>query len=98
MPVQLPYLASNRNVAELFEKITSAKIPDKFSHSFLQTTLGLKSTNDRALIPLLRNLGFLDQSGTPRHFDATADLSRFSRLFCTLHRQRTHGGAPAGVV
>ena len=65
MPVQLPYLATNKNVAKLFEKIASAKIPDKFSHSFLQTTLGLKSTNDRALIPLLRNLGFIDQSGTP---------------------------------
>jgi hypothetical protein len=65
MPVQLPYLATNKNVAKLFEKISSAKIPDKFSHSFLQTTLGLKSTNDRALIPLLRNLGFIDQSGTP---------------------------------
>ena len=65
MPVQLPYLATNKNVAKPFEKIASAKIPDKFSHSFLQTTLGLKSTNDRALIPLLRNLGFIDQSGTP---------------------------------
>jgi hypothetical protein len=65
MPAQLPYLASYKNLGKLFEKIASAKIPDKFSHSFLQTTIGLKSTNDRALIPLLRNLGFIDQSGTP---------------------------------
>ena len=65
MPVQLPYLPSNKNVPALFEKIASAKIPDKFNHNFLQTTIGLKSTNDRALIPLLRNLGFVDQSGTP---------------------------------
>jgi len=65
MPVQLPYLASNKNVAPLFEKIASAKIPDKFTHEFLQNIIGLKSTNDRSLIPLLRNLGFLDQSGSP---------------------------------
>jgi hypothetical protein len=49
----------------LFEKIASAKIPDKFTHSFLQNTIGLKGTNDRAFIPFLRNLGFLDNSGTP---------------------------------
>jgi Family of unknown function (DUF5343) len=65
MAVQLPYLASNKNVPGLFDKIASAKIPDKFTHNFLQTTIGLKNTNDRALIPLLRNLGFLAQSSTP---------------------------------
>lgn len=65
MPVQLPYLASNKNVGSLFEKIGSAKVPPKFTHDFLSTTIGLKGTNDRQLIPLLRNLGFLDQSSTP---------------------------------
>jgi uncharacterized protein DUF5343 len=65
MPVPLPYLSSNRNVGTLFEKIASAKIPPKFSHDFLQTTIGLKGTNDRPMIPLLRNMGFIDQSGTP---------------------------------
>jgi hypothetical protein len=65
MAASLPYLASNKNVQSLFEKIASAKVPDKFTHSFLTTTIGLKGTNDRALIPLLRNMGFIDQSGTP---------------------------------
>ncbi len=64
MPAQLPYLASNKNVGTLFEKIASAKNPPKFTHDFLTTTIGLKGTNDRQLIPLLRNLGFLDQSNT----------------------------------
>jgi hypothetical protein len=65
MPVSLPYLASNKNVAVLFEKIRNAKAPDKFTHAFLTTTIGLKGTNDRQLIPLLRYMGFIDQSGTP---------------------------------
>jgi hypothetical protein len=65
MPISLPYLASNKNVATLFNKIASAKIPAKFTHDFLTTTLGLKANGDRPLIPLLRNLGFLDQSNTP---------------------------------
>ena len=65
MPVQLPYLSSNKNVGTLFEKISSAKVPPKFTHEFLQNTIGLKGTNDRPLIALLRTLSFLDQSGTP---------------------------------
>jgi Family of unknown function (DUF5343) len=65
MPVSLPYLPSNKNVGELFSKIASAAIPPKFTHDFLQTTIGLKGTADRALITLLRHLGFVDQSGTP---------------------------------
>jgi hypothetical protein len=65
MAVSLPYLVSYKNLPTLFEKIFSAKIPEKFTHNFLLTTIGLKGTNDRAFIPLLRNLGFLDQSGTP---------------------------------
>ncbi len=65
MAASLPYLSSNKNVAELFTKISSAAIPQKFTHDFLQTTIGLKGNNDRPLIPLLRNLGFVDQSGTP---------------------------------
>jgi len=65
MPASLPYLASNKNVGELFSKIASAAVPPKFTQEFLQKTIGLKGTNDRNLIPLLRNLGFLDQSNSP---------------------------------
>ena len=65
MPVSLPYLASNKNLPTLFERIASAKIPDRFNREFLQTTIGLKGSNDRALIPFLRNCGFLDQSSAP---------------------------------
>jgi len=65
MAVSLPYLASNKNVGVLFERIKGAKSPDKFTHGFLTTTIGLKGTNDRQLIPLLRHMGFIDQTGNP---------------------------------
>lgn len=65
MPVSLPYLASNKNVDALFSTIQSAKVPDRFTQEYLSTTIGLKGTNDRGMIPLLRSLGFLDQSGSP---------------------------------
>jgi hypothetical protein len=65
MPSNLPYLGSYKNVGKLFEKIATAKTPDAFTHPYLQNTLGLKSTGDRPLIPLLRALGFLDAAGKP---------------------------------
>jgi uncharacterized protein DUF5343 len=62
----LPYVLSYKNLPTLFEKINAAKIPETgFTHKFLITTIGLKGTSDRAYIPLLRNLGFLDQSNIP---------------------------------
>ena len=54
-----------KNVPVVFEKIARAKIPDAFTNSFLSGTLGLKSTNDRALIGLLKKMGFLDNAGKP---------------------------------
>jgi hypothetical protein len=65
MPTPLPYLLALKNIPTLFEKIATAKVPDRFTHQFLQTTLGLKSTADRQLIPFLRHLGFIDPSGAP---------------------------------
>jgi hypothetical protein len=65
MATSLPYLASNKNIETLFSAILSAKVPDKFTQDFLQNTIGLKGSNDRQVIPLLRNLKFLDQSGSP---------------------------------
>lgn len=65
MPVQLPYLSSYKNVPTLFDKISSAKVPETFHHQFLHDTIGLKSTSDRPLIPFLRNLGFIDAANKP---------------------------------
>ncbi len=65
MPVELPYLASYKNVDKLFARIATAKRPDTFSTRFLSQTLGLKSTTDRPLISILRTLGFIDAAGKP---------------------------------
>ena len=47
MPVPLPYLPVSKTWASCFEKIASAAVPSKFTHQFLQTTIGLKSAADR---------------------------------------------------
>jgi hypothetical protein len=65
MAQPLPYLPSNRNVGRLFEKILTAQKPSTFTHQYLRETIGLKGTNDRQLIPLLRQLGFLNTANQP---------------------------------
>ncbi|PTU29134.1 DUF5343 domain-containing protein [Stenotrophobium rhamnosiphilum] len=65
MPSALPYVPNYGKIKVLFEKIASAKVPDSFTQAYLAETLGLKSGGDRPLIPLLKALGLVDQSGKP---------------------------------
>lgn len=60
-----PYVNAYGNLSNLFAGIKSASVPPKFTHDFMTTALGLKSTSYRAMIPLLKRLGFLDQSNVP---------------------------------
>jgi hypothetical protein len=71
MPTNLPYLPSYKNVGKLFEKVTTAKTPDAFTQQFLATTLGITGSGDRALITILKTLGFLDPAGKPTHAYST---------------------------
>lgn len=60
-----PYVSGYGSISELFEKISQAAVPPKFTQDFMKTVLGMKSSSHRALIPLLKKLGFLDQSNIP---------------------------------
>ena len=64
MATELPYLVTNKRLPDLFTKIQSAGVPEKFTFEFLKK-LGFSSSNDRGLPSLLKKLGFLDQSGSP---------------------------------
>lgn len=65
MAKELPYLASYKNVEKMFKAIDAAKRPESITTRILADTFGLKSVGDRQLIPMLRTLGFLDQSNKP---------------------------------
>jgi len=60
-----PYVNGYGNIPKLFKEIKAASVPPKFTNDFMQTALGLKSTSYRAMIPLLKRLGFLDQANLP---------------------------------
>ncbi len=51
-------------IPEYFEAILKAQAPERFSQKFLEQ-LGYKSTNDRLVIGVLKDLGFLDTDGVP---------------------------------
>ena len=60
-----PYVNSYGQLSKLFTEIKKASVPPKFAQDFMSSMLGLKSSSYRAMIPLLKNLGFLDQGNVP---------------------------------
>jgi hypothetical protein len=60
-----PYVHGYGAIGKLFSEIKKASVPPKFNQDFMESVLGLKSSSHRALIPLLKKLGFLDQANVP---------------------------------
>jgi hypothetical protein len=60
-----PYVDAYGKIEEVFSKIQEAQVPQKFTSDFIYTMLGLKSTSYRAMIPLLKKLGFIDDANIP---------------------------------
>lgn len=64
MPDQYPFVVSNNRIGPFLDALGTAARPQKLTQEFLRS-LGFASTNDRALIPLFRKLGFLNGDGAP---------------------------------
>lgn len=62
-----PYMISNNKISPIIDAIHSAAKPPKFSHEFLKQ-IGFSSSNDRAVIPLFKRLGFIAENGAPTSF------------------------------
>src|SRR3990170_478488 len=58
------YLNSVKNLPAILKKIIEGTAPDKFTTEHLKK-IGFPSSNDRALIGVLKDLGFLTESGNP---------------------------------
>ncbi len=73
MPDSYPYTVSNNKIPAIFSKIRSAAKPTKFTHEFLKQ-LGFPSSNDRAVLSILKGLGFLSADGSPTaYYDRLRD-------------------------
>jgi len=60
-----PYANAYGSISKLFAKIKEAAVPPKFTQDFVSTVLDLKSSSFRAMIPLLKRLGFIDPANVP---------------------------------
>lgn len=60
-----PYVDAYGQIKTLFEKIKEAAVPPKFTNDFIYAVLGLKSTSYRAMTPLLKRLGFINEAQVP---------------------------------
>lgn len=58
------YLLSTKNLDAILSKIVEGLAPPKFTTEHLRS-IGFSSSQDRAVIPLLKDLGFLTADGTP---------------------------------
>lgn len=65
MDTEVPYLASVKNLHAILDAIKNGAVPEAFGLDFLKD-LGFTSSNDRAVIKLLKFLGMLDSSGRPQ--------------------------------
>lgn len=65
MTIPKSYLTSTKRLPEILEAIQSAQAPDTFTTRFLEQ-LGFKSKGDRLIIGVLKDLGFLEENGTPK--------------------------------
>lgn len=70
------YLTSLANLPKIMAKIVEGTAPEKFNREHL-AGIGFGGSNDRAVIPLLKDLGFLSPDGTPTaRYHAYRDKSR----------------------
>lgn len=78
MATEYPYMVSNNKIQPILNTIETAAKPKKFTNNLLKQ-LGFASSNDRAIIPLLKRLKFLQDDGTPTDlYDQLRDkTSRF---------------------
>jgi hypothetical protein len=65
MTTTIPYMLSPGVIPKILSKIQEARRPDRFTQDFLETKLGHGGGSARAIIPLLKRMGFLQSDGTP---------------------------------
>ena len=80
------YLPSAKNIPVLFGKVVEGTAPEKFTVEHLKA-IGLASSNDWPLIPLMKDLGFLTAEGAPTsRYHSYRDKSRSKQVMAEALR------------
>lgn len=74
MAESYPYIISNNKIEPILTRIRSAAKPERFSTRDTLAKWGFTASNDRAMVSVLKDLGFLTESGVPtEHYDRLRD-------------------------
>ena len=81
------YLTSARNLPAIMAKIVEGTAPNKFTADHLKS-IGFKSSNDRNILGVLKDLGFLSDDGTPmQRYHDYRDQSRSKAVMAQALRE-----------
>jgi len=85
--IEYPYMMSNNKISKIINSLQTAEKPNKLTQKHL-TNLGYTSTNDRAIIQLLKRLGFLTDDGSPSsQFDQLRDKALYKKTLASCVRE-----------
>src|SRR5262245_12546522 len=68
MPDSYPYIISNNKIEPVLSRIRSAAKPERFSIRDTLAKWGFTASNDRAMVSVLKELGFLTEGGVPTEY------------------------------
>ncbi len=81
------YMQSTKNLPAIMKKIVDGAAPTKFTLAHLRS-LGFKSSYDNSVIPVLKEIGFLADDGTPLdRYHAYRDTSRSKAVMAEALRE-----------
>lgn len=87
MPLANAYVQPVKKIPDLFAKIRDGQAPERFTQLLLRDW-GFSTKNDRAFIPLLKQLGFLTAEGKPtQRYNDYRDHSRSKTVLAQALRE-----------
>ena len=84
---EYPYMVSNNKISMIISSLQAAAKPSKFTLDFLKN-MGYASTNDRGIVPLFKELGFLTEDSVPTvYYDQLRDQTTYKKIMAARIRE-----------
>lgn len=88
MPESYPYIVSNNKIEPILARIRTAAKPERFTIRETLHKWGFTTSNDRAIIGVLKELGFLNEGGAPTsYYDRLRDPNDWKYVLAERMRE-----------
>lgn len=82
-----PYITNPAKIKPFLDHIQTAKVPPKVNRNYIESA-GFKSKNDRPIIPMMKYIRFIDDSGVPtNNWLSYRDPQRSTRVLAKALRE-----------